>query len=145
MSYGFLEGHKPAQKSQIFGYRNSRCWLHLYVKGNSLLDGLAVSSLSALICAECAEHRLVLQWPEFPIFTLEASYFLTAVSERDFKASLVLNKNVTVSLSQVTVRSGWRSTEKYHLGEFLNWSFEFSEAERCFRYPLIQEISARCT
>lgn len=67
------------------------------------------------------------------IFTLGAPYFLTVLSERDFKAWLVLNKNDIIPLSQITVRSGWRSTEKYHLGEFLNWSLEVSEAERCFR------------
>lgn len=63
------------------------------------------------------------------IFTLGAPYFLTILNERDFKASLVLNKKDTILLSQITVRSGWRPTEKYHLGEFLNWSLEVSEAE----------------
>lgn len=122
------------------------CCLHLYVKGNSLIDGLAVSSLSASIFAECAEHVFSNgHRVSNCIFSLGVPYFLTVLSEKDFKTLLVLNKNDTIPLSQITVRSGWRSTEKYHLDEFLNWSLEVSEAERCFRNPLIQGISARCS
>lgn len=66
------------------------------------------------------------------IFSLGPPYFLTVLSERTLKASLVLNKMTPFLCPKITVRSGWRSTEKQHLVmEFLYWSLEVSEAERC--------------
>lgn len=127
------------------------CCLHFYVMGNSLIDGAEKTECIFLInCNICRMCRTQIHSPmdtELPIVFLPwwQLFFFTVLNERDFKASLILVKKENILLSQIMVRSRLKPTEKHHLGEVLNWSLEISEAERCFRYPLNQGISGRCT